>query len=223
MFTLIKSYYGISRNLLVKFKDDSIDETPTLADVLSSDSAIGSMLDMTVRTLPGDHGLPLQQMPRHKTVALQAFLDVPPAVADAINQGGELLSNLTMGTPLETMAKDVSSTLGTSSMVGWSQISKDFDLLVDAVASWMKLTLGRAQWCKLEIRVAKIFCKQQLKRRHRGNERDPVQKYKITRGFKSCQQLFVYYNRPGNNLLSLTLIDVNKRISKGLFLGIKVR
>ncbi|KAI3467857.1 hypothetical protein Pfo_024520 [Paulownia fortunei] len=59
---LIRSYYGISRNLLIKFKDDTIDETSTLAQVLSSESAISSMLDMSIRLLPGDHGLPLQQV-----------------------------------------------------------------------------------------------------------------------------------------------------------------
>lgn len=58
----IKSYYGVSRNLLIKFKDDSIDETSTLAELLSSQSAISSMLDMSIRFLPGDHGVPLQQV-----------------------------------------------------------------------------------------------------------------------------------------------------------------
>lgn len=58
----VKSYYGISRNLLIKFKDDTIDETSTLAQVLSSEAAISSMLDMSIRTLPGDHSLPLQQV-----------------------------------------------------------------------------------------------------------------------------------------------------------------
>lgn len=58
----IKSYYGVSRNLLIRFKDDKIDETSALAQVLSSDSAISSMLDMSIRLLPGDHGLPLQQV-----------------------------------------------------------------------------------------------------------------------------------------------------------------
>lgn len=62
MHMQIKSYYGISRNLLVKFKDDIIDETPTLAQVLSSEAAISSVLDMSIRTVPGDHGLPLQQV-----------------------------------------------------------------------------------------------------------------------------------------------------------------
>jgi hypothetical protein len=62
-FLQIKSYYGVSRNLLIKFKDDVIDETPTLAQVLGSEAAISSMLDMSIRVLPGDHGLPLQQVP----------------------------------------------------------------------------------------------------------------------------------------------------------------
>lgn len=46
----------------MKFKDDLIDETPTLAQVLSTDSAISSILDLSIRMLPGDHGLPLQQV-----------------------------------------------------------------------------------------------------------------------------------------------------------------
>lgn len=58
----IRSYYGISRNLLIKFEDDSIDETSILAQVLGVESSISSKLDMSIRTLPGDHGLPLQQV-----------------------------------------------------------------------------------------------------------------------------------------------------------------
>lgn len=46
----------------MRFKDDTIDETSILAKVLSSDSAISSMLDMSTRLLPGDHALPLQQV-----------------------------------------------------------------------------------------------------------------------------------------------------------------
>lgn len=58
----IKAYYGVNRNLLIKFKDDIIDETSTLAQVLSVDSGISSMLDLSIRALPGDHGTPLQQV-----------------------------------------------------------------------------------------------------------------------------------------------------------------
>ncbi|KAK3003595.1 hypothetical protein RJ639_019841, partial [Escallonia herrerae] len=129
---LIKSYYGVSRNLLIKFKDDTIDETSTLARVLSSDSAISSMLDMSIRLLPGDHGLPLQQ----------ALPDVPPAMADAVNRGGELFANLTAGTPWETVARDVGSTLGVDSRILRADISKEIDLLVDVITSWMASNTG---------------------------------------------------------------------------------
>ncbi|KAB1201712.1 hypothetical protein CJ030_MR7G000361 [Morella rubra] len=129
---LIKSYYGISRNLLIKFKDDAIDETSTLAQVLSSESAISSMLDMSIRLLPGDHGLPLQQ----------ALPDVPPAMADAVNRGGELLANLAVGTPWETVAKEVGNTLGVDPRIGRAEISKDTDLLVDVITAWMASNSG---------------------------------------------------------------------------------
>ncbi|KAF8408543.1 hypothetical protein HHK36_007699 [Tetracentron sinense] len=123
---LIKSYYGISRNLLIKFKDDTIDETSTLAQFLSADSAISSQLDMSIRSLPGDHGLPLQQ----------ALPDVPPGMADAVNRGGELLANLTLGTPWETVGRDVSNTLGVDSRILRAEILKDVNLLVDVITSW---------------------------------------------------------------------------------------
>ncbi|XP_012088659.1 uncharacterized protein LOC105647254 isoform X1 [Jatropha curcas] len=129
---LIKSYYGISRNLLIKFKDDGIDETSTLAQVLSSESAISSMLDMSIRLLPGDHGLPLQQ----------ALPDVPPAMADAVNRGSEFLANMTVGTPWETVAKEVGNTLGVDSKILRAEISKDIDLLVDVITTWMSSNTG---------------------------------------------------------------------------------
>ncbi|XP_022152399.1 uncharacterized protein LOC111020134 [Momordica charantia] len=129
---LIKSYYGISRNLLVKFKDDTIDETPILAQLLSSESAISSMLDMSTRSLPGDHGLPLQQ----------ALPDVPPAVANAVNRGSELFTNLTAGTPWEMVAKEVGNTLGVDSKILRAEVSKDLDLLVEVVTSWMASNMG---------------------------------------------------------------------------------
>ncbi|XP_024993434.1 uncharacterized protein LOC112527199 [Cynara cardunculus var. scolymus] len=129
---LIKSYYGISRNLLIKFKDDTIDETSILAQVLSSDSAISSVLDMSIRSLPGDHGLPLQQ----------ALPDVPPGMVDAVNRGGEIWANLTAGTPFETVAKEVSNSLGVDSPTLRADMSKDLDLLVDIITSWMITNAG---------------------------------------------------------------------------------
>lgn len=129
---LIKSYYGVSRNLLIKFNDDPIDETSTLAQLLSADSAVSSMLDMTIRTLPGDHGMPLRQ----------ALPNVPPAMVDAVNRGGELVANLTSGTPWETVARDVGTTLGMDPRFLRTETTKDLDLLVDVVSSWMSMSIG---------------------------------------------------------------------------------
>lgn len=129
---LIKAYYGVSRNLLIKFSDDTIDETSTLAQVLSSESAISSVMDMSVRTLPGDHGFPLQQV----------VPNVPPTVANVVNRGGELLSNLTAGTPWEAVAKEVGSTLGANSGSLQAQITKDVDMLADVITSWMASNSG---------------------------------------------------------------------------------
>lgn len=125
---LVKSYYGISKNLLIKFKDDTIDETSILAQVLSSESAISSLLDMSIRSFPGDHGSPLQQV----------IPNVPPGMADAVNRGSELLTNLTVGTPWETVAKEVGSSLGGNS----TSSAKDIDLLVDVIVSWMTSCSG---------------------------------------------------------------------------------
>ncbi|GIL57885.1 hypothetical protein Vafri_13100 [Volvox africanus] len=68
---LIRTYYGIARNMLLRFKDDNMDETNNLVQLLQGSSAVGEMLDLTVRTLPGDHMRPMQQ----------AFVDLPPEVA----------------------------------------------------------------------------------------------------------------------------------------------
>ncbi|XP_047064372.1 uncharacterized protein LOC124672143 [Lolium rigidum] len=129
---LIKSYYGISRNLLVKFKDDQIDETSILAQVLSSEAAISSLLDMSIRSLPGDHALPLQQV----------LPDVPPGMADAVNRGGELLANLTAGTPWEAVAKEVGTTFGTDSGILRTQVPEDVNALVDVIVSWIASNSG---------------------------------------------------------------------------------
>lgn len=53
--------YTVPRNLLLRFSADEIDETPQLASTLQS-SAVASMLELTVKTLPGEHARPLQQV-----------------------------------------------------------------------------------------------------------------------------------------------------------------
>lgn len=121
---LIKSYYGVGRNLLVRFKDDTIDETLDLAQTLGSESAVSSYLDMSVRTLPGDHTRPLQQI----------LPEVPPVMADAVNRGSRLLESLAAGTPLAAVMKGVSDS---ASVQLREQVIQDIEKLVDEVAGWM--------------------------------------------------------------------------------------
>lgn len=147
---------------MIKFKDDTIDETPSLAQVLSSESSISSMLDMSIRSLPGDHGLPLQQVLPNLSVPpktevgkaqndwkeilrifnIQVLPDVPPAVADAVNRGGEFLATLTAGTPWESVAKEVGSTFSPESSIFRADSQKEIDLLVDVITSWIASNSG---------------------------------------------------------------------------------
>lgn len=73
---------------------------------------------------------------------LQALPDVPPAMADAVNRGSELLANLTVGTPWETVAKEVGNSFGADSPMLRAEVSKDVDLLVDVISSWMASNTG---------------------------------------------------------------------------------
>ena len=75
---------------------------------------------------------------------MQALPDVPPAMADAVNRGSELFANLTAGTPWETVAKEVGSTFSGDSRSGFVRalVSKELDLLVDVIFSWMASNTG---------------------------------------------------------------------------------
>lgn len=79
---LMRQYYAVKRNLLVRFRDDTIDETPQLAATLTESSAISVTLDLAVRSLAGDHVRPLgQELP-----------EVPPEFAAPIVETGDALS-----------------------------------------------------------------------------------------------------------------------------------
>ena len=63
-------------------------------------------------------------------------------MADAVNRGSELFSNLTAGTPWETVAREVGNTLGVDSKILQAEASKDLNLLVEVVTSWMSSNIG---------------------------------------------------------------------------------
>ncbi|CAI5527777.1 unnamed protein product [Closterium sp. Naga37s-1] len=141
---LAQTYYGVRRNLLVRFKDDTIDETADLADTLAAGSAVSACLDLAMRTLPGDHVRPLRQV----------VPEIPQTVADVVSRGSSLLASMTAGTPLADLARGVSDTLtgavglggegeggggGMGGGMGRMQrdVREDMEQLVDEVAPFM--------------------------------------------------------------------------------------
>ncbi|GMH43493.1 hypothetical protein BSKO_11415 [Bryopsis sp. KO-2023] len=135
----IRSYYGVPRNLLMKFTDDTLDESDGLASMLQV-SGIASILDMTVRTLPGDHMRPMQKN----------LVDLPPEFNQAANQaftrGGEFFSRLSdmaneagQSNPSDQLRR-VSE--GVSGMASLFKDDKDetkskTTILADEIAVWM--------------------------------------------------------------------------------------
>jgi hypothetical protein len=64
-------------------------------------------------------------------------------MANAVNRGSALLSNLTVGTPWESVAKEVGNTLGMDSTnILRGQVSKEMDVLVDVISSWIASNVG---------------------------------------------------------------------------------
>lgn len=68
--------------------------------------------------------------------------DVPPAMADVVNRGGEFLATLTAGTPWESVAKEVGSTFSPESSIFRAESAKEIDLLVDVITSWIASNSG---------------------------------------------------------------------------------
>lgn len=58
---------GVPRNLLVRFMNDSLDETMELDAMMQDSAGPSRLVDVTVRTLPGDHARPC----RYSLIACQ--------------------------------------------------------------------------------------------------------------------------------------------------------
>ena len=59
---VIRDGYGVPKNLLIRFTNDTIDETPTLASILQSCPCMAlPSSEITIKTLEGDHTSPLAQ------------------------------------------------------------------------------------------------------------------------------------------------------------------
>lgn len=133
----------------VRFQDDSIDETVSLSRTLQESGSVGSLLDLTVQALPGDHLRPLQQ---------PVLPDVPPevlgGVSQAASQAGEFLEGLSglanlagVKSPLGDLSRGMrqfQSSLGVDARGGdrRAAIRADVEDLVDNLLDWMGMGGG---------------------------------------------------------------------------------
>lgn len=138
---LIRSYYIVPRNLLLRFKDDSMDDTNILAQTLQSSLAMTDSLDLSVRTLPGDHLRPMHQ----------AFVDLPPEVARLANQavytGGDLIGRMASAAdqfgvpqasePLTEVSKGVVGMAGFFGGEVGGPVTDGMQGLADEVCAWI--------------------------------------------------------------------------------------
>lgn len=143
---LIRSYYAVPRNLLIRFTSDDLDQTQVLSSTLASGAAVSNMLDMSIKTLAGDHIRPMQQV----------LGDLPPEVAQAATQAvsssSSLLGRLSaMATEaglgaasasIDEVAKGVSG-VASSVLKGarGGATAEDMQDLADEVARWMGLAV----------------------------------------------------------------------------------
>ena len=58
---MVESYYHVPRNLLVRFTDDEVDETPDVSLWLQRAAEVDTILDLTILRRPGSHTRPLRQ------------------------------------------------------------------------------------------------------------------------------------------------------------------
>lgn len=134
---LLASFYKVPRTLLIRFKDDSIDETPAFAATFLGG---GEEMSVEVSTLAGDHVRPLQQP-----------LPPPPAeVLEAAQQGSAALDTFasfaaSLGAPtfpLNALREGVRGALQSVSAPagpdGTSAAELDIKLLSAHIVSWLE-------------------------------------------------------------------------------------
>ena len=128
----------------MRFRDDTIDETGSLAAVLTDSAAAssgGGACELTVSALPGDHVRPLQQL----------VPPAPPEVLGVAQQSAAALDQLSsfagsLGAPtfaLDALRSGVRMGVDTLGAAGPGP-AQDIALLVDDIAAWMALRTAAA-------------------------------------------------------------------------------
>lgn len=144
---IIRSGYAVGRNFLIKFKEDTIDETPVLASVLQS-SAAAESLELTLKTLPGDHVRPLQQdlnrispdFAKFTTDRLSDSENFWNSLGSLAEQAGLPDAAKEQITGLAKTATGVASML--SGAVGGGDVGEGIESLSDEIGAWIGLPCG---------------------------------------------------------------------------------
>lgn len=129
--TLVRGCYGTPQNLAIKFVDDTIDETDRLTQLLQNDAAVAATLNLTVRSLPGDHVRPLRQ---------EVPSEVSSTIGRAAQQGRPFLDQLNQFIGSNGFNTDQIDRLanGFISAVG-SGVRDDIDQLASEIARWIDI------------------------------------------------------------------------------------
>jgi len=152
---MVREGYATRCNLLIKFTDDSLDETDTLASWLQGSDSAASLgpggLDLTVRVLQGTHVRPLQQQAPDLAKALgvetgQAVEATRQANA-AFSSGLDLLGGLALQAGLGAPAADAFDSfrkvgaslqaLGEATLAPGTKAREDTEELAGAIEAWV--------------------------------------------------------------------------------------
>ncbi len=149
--SLIRRYYSVRKNLLLRFTDDSIDETGILAGVLTDSSAISETLDLSIKSLSGDHVRPLKQefndleIPdefiepiKQSTDAISGFADFLGIKADEnnpLNPLGALRAGFEQ-VKTETL-KNVDKNVDRNGQGDSQSVAEEMRVLVGEIVAWM--------------------------------------------------------------------------------------
>ena len=140
---LVRKYYAVKRNLLLRFRDDTIDETGVLASTLTDGAAISESLDLSVKSLAGDHVRPCRQ---------DVGADVPPELASPLIETGNLISGVAdmFGITPDDIGNPAMNPLGAlrsgfeaakaeavSAVTGGGDAAAEMRSLADDILAWM--------------------------------------------------------------------------------------
>ncbi|PRW32674.1 plant MCA23-20 [Chlorella sorokiniana] len=145
--SIIRQGYTVPRNLLLRFAQDEIDETPQLASTLQS-SAVASMLELTVKTLPGEHARPLQQdlnrispdVARFASQAATQGESFMGQLGSLVQQAGLPEQTASQLTGLAKLGMGIAGTIAQT--VGSASAPQDIDALADEIGVFCGLAPG---------------------------------------------------------------------------------